>query len=418
MRIFVVKKVCIIQLLFLLLPVFGTAGSKVKLEVKLFPEEASIRINEKPCRRTKGSTVCAMFLEPGSYNIKMQARGYLPEIKTLNLRKNTLLEEKLEKKDSSLEKLFFIDTGEAPKSVRFSPDGNYLVAPLLRGNGTDVFDSWTGKQIARMIPPEPYASKHGFVDSAFLKRRGEIWVSQMTTGMVHIFDSKTFVYRGRVDVKGTYPKVILFDREERFAYVSNWLTHNISVIDVEKRETVYQIPMEGIPRGMVFSPDQKYLYAALFDTGEVKKVEVKRRKVVKVLDGRGGAKRHLIMNPETKRLFASDMSRGAVYVYSLENDKLLKKIWVGKKSNTIELSLRLNRLFVSCRGPNNAETYLKKGPRFGKVYVIDTESLEVKEWIWGGNQPTGLDVSPGGLRMVFTDFLDDRVEVYRVLRGK
>jgi DNA-binding beta-propeller fold protein YncE len=43
---------------------------------------------------------------------------------------------------------------------------------------------------------------------------------------------------------------------------------------------------------------------------------------------------------------------------------------------------------------------------------VDTESLSVVARQWGGDQPTGLAVSPDGRRVVFSDFLDARLEVY------
>jgi len=36
------------------------------------------------------------------------------------------------------------------------------------------------------------------------------------------------------------------------------------------------------------------------------------------------------------------------------------------------------------------------------------------ERIWGRNQPTGLALSPDGKFLVFTDFLDQNLELYRI----
>jgi len=82
--------------------------------------------------------------------------------------------------------------------------------------------------------------------------------------------------------------------------------------------------------------------------------------------------------------------------------------------NTIALSPDGATLYVSSRGPNNLKNYTFKGPAFGKVYAVDTTTLTIKDWAWGGNQPTGLDVSPDGTRIVFSNFLDDTVEMYDV----
>ena len=96
----------------------------------------------------------------------------------------------------------------------------------------------------------------------------------------------------------------------------------------------------------------------------------------------------------------------------MNNDVLLKKINVYSHPNTIQLSPDNRYLYVSCRGPNNPKSYLIKGFHMGRIYVIDTVSLEIQEFWEGGNQCTGLDVSHDGSKIVFSDFLDNAIRVY------
>jgi DNA-binding beta-propeller fold protein YncE len=46
--------------------------------------------------------------------------------------------------------------------------------------------------------------------------------------------------------------------------------------------------------------------------------------------------------------------------------------------------------------------------------VLDTATGAYLDAIVGGNQTTGLDVSPDGTMLAFSDFLDNRVSVYRI----
>jgi sugar lactone lactonase YvrE len=114
-----------------------------------------------------------------------------------------------------------------------------------------------------------------------------------------------------------------------------------------------------------------------------------------------------------KLLYVSDMHTGSIYVFSSVNDKLIKRIPVDHKINTIKLSPDRSFLFASSRGPNNEETYLIKGPQFGKLYVIDTTTFDIVDWVWGRNQPTGLGISMDGEIVAFSDFKDANIEVYR-----
>jgi DNA-binding beta-propeller fold protein YncE len=130
--------------------------------------------------------------------------------------------------------------------------------------------------------------------------------------------------------------------------------------------------------------------------------------------GAEGSKRHIVKDSRRGLLYVSDMARDIIEVYDLRDDSLIASVAVGAKPNTIELSPDGRLLYVSCRGPNNPDKgYLYKGYEFGRVYVVDAETLSVREWWEGGNQPTGLDVSADGRLVVFSDFLDDRLRVYR-----
>lgn len=95
-------------------------------------------------------------------------------------------------------------------------------------------------------------------------------------------------------------------------------------------------------------------------------------------------------------------------------DSVIKTFYAGSNINTIKLSSDNKKLFISSRGQNNNNGYLHKGPDFGKILVYDTVGKRITDWVWGGNQPTGLAVSPDNSLLVFSDFLDRRVEIYHI----
>ena len=108
------------------------------------------------------------------------------------------------------------------------------------------------------------------------------------------------------------------------------------------------------------------------------------------------------------------MYQGTVSVLDLKTDTVERSFYVGSNLNTIKLSVDGKKLFISSRGHNSNGGYLQKGPDFGKIFVYDTRLKRIIDWTWGGNQPTGLDVSPDGSKVVFSDFLDHRVEIYGI----
>lgn len=307
-------------------------------------------------------------------------------------------------------------TGIQPKSVTFI-NSTQVCMPLLADTGADIINIFTGETI-RIAPPEPYKSQKGFVESLVIKEKNELWISQMSAGAAHVFDLKTLKYKTTVKVTGKWSKVLEYNPSNNKVYLTNWITQDISVINPDTYKEEYKIKVGGVPRGIIFSNDNKYAYVCQYTVGgrargHVLKIDLASNRIIKTL-GVPGAKRHMVKDAERNIMYVSDMARAAVFVYDLSKDKLIKRIPVFSHPNTIQLSPDKKSLYVSCRGRNNPDKgYLYKGYHMGRIYIINTDILKVAAFFEGGNQCTGLDVSPDGKRFVFSDFLDERIRIYK-----
>lgn len=316
-----------------------------------------------------------------------------------------------------------VKTGKQPKSVRFI-DNHRVVIPLLDDNGIQLLDTRGGK-LKDLVLPKRYARKEGFVESEVVPSRKEFWVSQMTTAKIHRYGLESLDYKGTIHTSGKWSKVLWADEAHDQVFLSHWLSHAISIIDLKtlKETRLVKMRYKDVPRGLVVSKRKKRLYVAEFKRfykkmryGRILSYDLKTMSF-KSQFGPYGAKRHLALHSisgQAEKLYVSDMLHSRVEVYSLKREKLIKKIKVGPKPNTIALSQNNRYLFVSTRGPNNPKSYYLKGPKFGEIYVIDTQKDEVVYKWTTGNQPTGLAVSPDGKTLVTTDFLDFAVRVYRL----
>lgn len=407
-------KKAIILVLFLLLCVVLNAGSKFIVTLKMAPQEYQISVDNKIiATEVKNKYLKNIYLTSGKHCLTFSAKGYKDKILFLLVTKSIFIEDKLERESLFLEKKKEFKTGIQPKSVEFTPCGKYIVSALLYDRGVDLYSVETLEKIKQIEFPENFAKHKGFVEIAFVERLNEMWISQMTTGFVHIVDLTSFEYKKSINVKGVWSKFIAFDKNEEKAFVSNWVSKNISVIDVNTHNLLKIIPVNGIPRGMCVDGENKYLYICIFSNGDIVKVDLSTYKVVKIIKHNRGAKRHIVYDNKNNLFYISDMARGSVVILSAEDDSLVKEVFVDEKINTIALSETNKYLFISSRGPNNVESYLKKGPVYGKIYIMDIESFELVDWIWGRNQPTGLTVSPNTNYIAFSNFLDKSIEIYK-----
>ena len=321
---------------------------------------------------------------------------------------------KLENENGILRYVGEYTTGTQPKSAYFSPDGRRVFVPLLAQHGLDVFQM-SGQSLVfekRLIVPGSRAV--GFVEALCDERRRELWVSSMHESRVHIYDLDTLEYKTSVATGGQYPKVITQSPDGDITVTSNWITHDLSVFNSDTKALMYRIPVGGTPRGMAFSPDGQFLYTAIYDAPLVAVVNMEQRRVTaryRYADGAGAA-RHIIYHDE--KLYVSDMGRGTVNILNASTGALLRSRWIAPILNTIVLSPDGRYIFASSRGRNNPVDYTLPGPDFGAVYMLNAEDLTLVERVWGRNQPTGLAVSPDGKTMVFTDFLDANLQLYRI----
>ena len=397
-----------------LFPHLSQAADLVLLRLKVFPPEYTLFVDGAETETFElPEFKRGIRLPAGEHTLLFTAEGYIDhELTVLCAQKELFIEEKLEKSGSRFNRIGGFPTGVQPKSVAFTPDGNYIVTALLEGRGIQAVKADTFEPVEIEPLPEEYAAKVGFVELAFVQSLNELWVSQMTTGMVHVYDVDGFRYKTSIDVEGNWSKVILISDDESRAYVSNWLSEDISVIDVADHKTLYTIPVGGTPRGMALSKNGNYLYVCRYDNGSIEKIDLEQKTVVKTLTFRGGAKRHIVTNRETDRFYVSDMYRGSVFIFSGKDDTLIKEVYAGPVPNTIDLTADGKFLFISTRGKNNPQSYRLKGHFFGKIYVLDTKTNTIVDWFWGRNQPTGLALSPDDRFLAYSNFLDNQVEVY------
>ncbi|HRZ64550.1 MAG TPA: YncE family protein [Spirochaetia bacterium] len=396
--------------------------SRVELGLRLAPPGALVfrGREELPLRQGRNGIRWAS-LEPGPQELLILAEGCvarrisleLPPPSGLPARGPLLLEEKLERAGSPLELERMGPTGLRPKSLAFSPDGRFLVVPLLSGRGADLLDAASLAPLGRLEPPLPFAASEGFVECAFFPRSREIWVSQMHSSRIHAFDLDSFAYKDSFPSGGSYPKVIASSPDGSRAYVSNWVSEDVCVIETSSRRILARIKTGGTPRGLAPSPDGRWLYIARFSDGAILRLDLASMELATFHAPDGGAKRHLVLDPDRGRLYATDMGRGSLFAFDCARGRLLAELRLGPNPNGCALSPDGRLIYACTRGPDGEEGYERKGPVAGELIAIDARRLAVVARQWGGAQPTGLAVSPDGSRILFTDFLDHRVESYR-----
>ncbi len=406
----------------LLLTAAVVSSAPYTLRIKVAPPEAGLTADGIPLSPdgTEGyeSVRVYRFNEGLPAVLTVTAPGYRDNLLrhpllTGSLTESERIDTKLEPIGSAMLFSALQETGRQPKSVLFVEDGRRIATALLDDRGIQVFDTRSLELVAFPFLPGEDAEKRGFVEMLELPGRKELWVSQMTTGKIHIFETGTYRWKEAISAGGSWPKVLIADKTGKRVYVSHWNGLSVAEIDAESRRVLRSFPVSGIPRGLALSPDGAALYISNYSNGNIEKVSLESG-TSRAINTGPGAMRHIVLDRSGRLLFFSDMYNGTVGAVDTAEERILWKRRIGANVNTIVLDPRERYLYASVRGKNGSRGYLHEGEVFGSICRLDALTGKVSERIWGGDQPTGLDISPDGTMLVFSDFLDHRLEFYRI----
>ncbi len=385
-------------------------GPAQDLELVSHPDGAAVAITLQDQTTVTGTTPYEEPVPGGDITVSLTKSGYNPAVREISLDSPQSLTVWLDPKGLLLQSLVRFKCGTQPKQVAFTPDGKELWVSLLAGQGLEIYDPITGKKLDSIK-----LGKYGSVEIIFNKAGSRAYVSQMETASVFEIDTATKEVLRTFKTGGTWPKIMLLSPDEKTLWASNWSSNNVSEIDLATGKTVHRIPTVANPRGLYETADGRALYVAGFKSGELQKIDLATRNGKVIFKKTGGSMRHMAVDEKRGLLFIGDLTSNAVWALDLATDEVTKLADTDPCPNTIALSPDKRMLFVSCRGEDNPDTgYLTKGLEWGSVLVFDAASGEVLDAIVGGNQCTGLDVSPDGRLLAFSNFRDDDIWVYTV----
>ena len=314
----------------------------------------------------------------------------------------------------TLKKRGLYSCGKQPKQVIFSPDSKYIIFPLLDDSGFDIFSVSENKFIKRVTCPSPKSK--GFAEGLFIPQKSVFLISQMTTASLHEFSYPDFEYKRTIPTGGVWSKFIAYSPEKNILAVSNWLSNDISIIDYDSGNLIRTIPTKAAPRGLYFIDGGDKIISLAFDGGEIELFEVANGERLEHIAVKKSCMRHIVVDASETFAYVSDMYNRKIYKINLSLFQIVDQIQVFNNPNTIDLLD--NYLFVSCRGPNSRNVYTDRSPVNGRIFLIDCATFEIMSDFEGGNQPTGLDVSPDGSLLCFSNFQDANMELYEIIHDE
>jgi len=298
-----------------------------------------------------------------------------------------------------------------PKALLIPPNANEVwVAVLVGPPALRIYSLSSGEEVAQILLGE---ENLGAVEFEITADGKTVYVSQLESSLVYEIDAEAKSVRRVLPAYGEWPKILELSPDESMLYVSNWTSGNIAEIDLSSGALARDLPGTVVPRGLYATRDHSAVYVAGFGSGELLRID-RSSGESEVLFSEVASLRHIVADEERGRLYISDLKNARILVHDIKAGTTSPLAAVHPKPNTIRLSPDGRLLFVSSRGPNNPENWLDPGPAWGAISVIDAETGALLDLAVAGNQPTGMDLSVDGTKLVTSDFIDNRIRVYAV----
>jgi len=213
-----------------------------------------------------------------------------------------------------------------------------------------------------------------------------------------------------IDTRGEWSKVIALDEGRGIAAVSNWHSHDISIINITSKTPKFiQLVRWGeAPRGLVFLPDGKLLATDFYSAkvGIISEQDGVWKPVYSSppFDGAKyqGNMRHVVLSPQKDYAIISNLGRNLIHWWSIQERTFETHLLVGQEPNTVGV-MNQDLLAVSCRKSN-------------LIYYVDLQQRKViGKSEATGSLPTGL-CSVDENRLLVTSFRDNTLELHQLLK--
>lgn len=237
----------------------------------------------------------------------------------------------------------------SPNQCAVTPDGRYAVVPIRNHDAADIVDVRRKKVVKTL----PIRQPHNAYDAG----------------------------------------------SNRFIFVSSMGGQEVDIIDLTKMDYAAHVPVGGVPRPYVVTPDGGIMYVALSNLHGFVKVDVSQKRILQrvVIPGDhptpharqfepiNTLTHGLALSPDGTELWVTSLLDNSLYIYDVAGDRIVGKVQVGDGPNWVAFSPDGRYVAVSNTDSND-------------VSVIDVKARREVARVKVGNAPKRIVAAavPGG----------------------
>ena len=223
------------------------------------------------------------------------------------------------------------------------------------------------------------------------------YVANYDSDNVSVIDTATNTVVDTVGV-GDEPRGIAITPDGSRAYVTNYGSDNVSVIDTATNTVMATVVVGSYPDGIAITPDGSRAYV-VFDPNNLSVIDTATNTVVATV-GVGSDPGGIAITPDGSRAYVANELSSNVSVIDTATNTVVATVEVGSWPIGIAITPDGSRVYVA----NYSYTH-------NNVSVIDTATNTVVSTVGVGGNPIGIAITPDGSRAYVTNIFTDNVSV-------
>ena len=188
-----------------------------------------------------------------------------------------------------------------------------------------------------------------------------------------------------------------------YAYVTNFGSDSISVINTATNTVTTTIKVGNSPIGVAITPNGAYAYVTNEVSGSVSVINTATNTVTTTIKV-GNAPAGVAITPNGARAYVTNQYSGSVSVINTATNTVTATITVGTNPYGVAVTPNGAYAYVTNADGNGADVD-------GSVSVINTATNTVTTTIIAGDGPYGVAVTPNGAQVYLTSFMSGSVSV-------
>ena len=207
------------------------------------------------------------------------------------------------------------------------------------------------------------------------------YVTNYGSGTVSVIDISTNTVTTTVTV-GTNPVGVAITPDGNYAYVTNNGSGTVSVIDTSLNTISTTVTVGSYPYAVAITPDSSYVYIANSGSGTVSVIEISSNTVTTTVTVET-TPHGVAITPDGNYAYVVNYGSGTVSVIEISSNTVTATVTVGTDPYAVAITPDGNYAYVTNNSP-------------GTVSVIEISTNTVTTTVTVGTNPVGVTITPDG----------------------